>query len=78
MRFLLVPLALVGTLLLAPAQAEDRPMDDVRALRDQLAQVRSVAIRMGGIDPIAGQRALAEAILELDRRLAAIEAAQKK
>ena len=76
MRHLFVASALAAALLLAPAIAQENRalIDDVRVLRDQLAQVRGVQFRSGGIDVLAAQRVLAEAIIEIDRRLSALEA----
>lgn len=71
------PPILSGAGVLIPLLGSERqPIDDVKALSEQLAHLQGITVLIGGINQAAGMRALADAIIDIDARLKKIE--QKK
>lgn len=69
MRTILFVLCLVSV-----ALAQDgKPDDELVILRDQLRQVRGVAVRRGGVDTIEALRVIAERLVEIEQRVERLE-----
>jgi len=66
----------VACLAVTGSTATDDKISAVERLHSDISKVTGVSIRQGGIDTLAAINSLAEAIVDLDRRLKLLESAR--
>jgi len=56
-----------------PVVAQDARYADIHQLSEDIAKIRGITVMVGGIDTNAALKSLADAIMDLDRRLSEVE-----